>query len=106
MHILIAEDDPALAEGLVYALRRSGYAVDCVQNGLEADAVLAGTHFDLLILDVGLPAMNGFQILRRARARGARLPILMLTARDSVDDRVQGLDLGADDYLAKPFSLS
>jgi two-component system OmpR family response regulator len=106
MHILIAEDDPALAEGLCYSLRQCGYAVDRVQNGLEADAALADMRFDLLILDLGLPAMDGFQILRRARARGSRLPILILTARDSVDDRVQGLDLGADDYLAKPFSLS
>lgn len=106
MHILIAEDDPSLGEGLSYALRQSGYAVDRVQNGVEADAALTDLHFDLLILDLGLPAMDGFQILRRARARGSRLPILILTARDSVEDRVQGLDLGADDYLAKPFSLS
>jgi len=106
VHILIAEDDPALAEGVTYALRRSGHAVDCVQNGPQADAALAASHFDLLILDLGLPGMDGFDVLRRARARGARMPILILTARGSVNDRVQGLDLGADDYLAKPFSLS
>ena len=84
MHILIAEDDPALAEGLCYSLRQCGYAVDRVQNGLEADAALADMRFDLLILDLGLPTMDGFQILRRARARGSRLPILILTARDTV----------------------
>jgi two-component system, OmpR family, response regulator len=105
MHILIAEDDSAIAEGLTYALRRAGYAVDCVNNGAQADTALAGNRFDLLILDLGLPCIDGFEVLRRARARGAHLPILILTARDSVNDRVRGLDLGADDYLAKPFDL-
>lgn len=105
MHILIAEDDAAIAEGLIYALRRSGYAVDCVGNGIHADAALAAGHFDLLILDLGLPGLDGFEVLRRARGRGTRLPILILTARDAVNDRVRGLDLGADDYLAKPFDL-
>lgn len=105
MHILIAEDDFAIAEGLTYALRRSGYAVDWVQNGIQADAALASHRFDLLILDLGLPGMDGFEVLRRARGRGARLPILILTARDAVNDRVRGLDLGADDYMAKPFDL-
>ena len=105
MHILIAEDDPAIAEGLTYALRRSGYAVDCVHNGVKADAVLVGNRFDLLILDLGLPGMDGFEVLRRARGRGARLPILILTAKDAVNDRVRGLDLGADDYMTKPFDL-
>jgi two-component system OmpR family response regulator len=106
VHILIAEDDPSLAEGLSFALRQAGYAVDRVQNGTEADAALTDLRFDLLILDLGLPAMDGLQILKRVRARGSRIPILILTARDSVQDRVQGLDLGADDFLAKPFSLS
>jgi two-component system OmpR family response regulator len=106
VHILIAEDDPSLAEGLSFALRQAGYAVDQVQNGAEADAALTDLRFDLLILDLGLPAMDGLQILKRVRARGSRIPILILTARDSVQDRVQGLDLGADDFLAKPFSLS
>lgn len=106
MHILIAEDDPAIAEALKHALRRSGHAVDCVQNGALADAALASIRFDLLILDLGLPKLDGLEVLRRARAHGAGLPILILTARDSVNDRVHALDLGADDYLAKPFSLS
>jgi two-component system OmpR family response regulator len=106
MHILIAEDDPAIAAGLTHALRRSGYAVDCVDTGASADAALATNRFDLLILDLGLPKLDGLEVLRRARSSGKRLPILILTARDSVDDRVRGLDLGADDYLAKPFSLT
>jgi two-component system OmpR family response regulator len=106
MHILIAEDDPAIAEALKHALRRCGHAVDCVQNGALADAALASIRFDLLILDLGLPRLDGLEVLRRARAQGARLPILILTARDSVNERVRALDLGADDYLAKPFSLS
>ena len=106
MHILIAEDDTALATGLVHALRRSGYAVDLVENGAQADAALLGNRFDLLILDLGLPRLDGLEVLKRARAHKMRLPILILTARDSVDERVRGLDLGADDFLAKPFSLS
>src|SRR5436305_9450067 len=106
MHILIADDDPALAEALQHALRRAGHAVDWVATGPAADAALVCSRFDLLILDLGLPRMDGFDVLRRARNHGARLPILILTARDSVDDRVRGLDLGADDYFAKPFSLS
>jgi len=106
MHILIAEDDLALTEGLTHALRRSGYAVDSVQNGALAEAALSCNRFDLLILDLGLPRLDGLEVLRRVRAQGIRLPILILTARDSVADRVRGLDLGADDYLAKPFSIS
>ena len=74
-------------------------------TGVQADAALTGNRFDLLILDLGLPGMDGFEVLRRARARGARLPVLILTAKDGVNDRVRGLDLGADDYLAKPFDL-
>ena len=106
MRILIAEDDAGIAAGLTHALRRSGYAVDCVTNGAQADAALAANRFDLLILDLGLPKLDGLEVLRRARASGRRLPILILTARDSVDDRVRGLDLGADDYMPKPFSIS
>src|ERR1700674_3829461 len=105
MHILIAEDDAALSNGLSRALRQSGYAVDCVQDGQQADTALVGDRFDLLILDLGLPLVSGLEVLRRARARGARLPILILTASDGVNDRVRGLDLGADDYMVKPFDL-
>ncbi len=105
MRILIAEDDQVMADGLLRALRSTGYAVDQVSSGSEADAALASHEFDLLILDLGLPKMHGFDVLRRMRARGSSVPVLILTAADSVEQRVKGLDLGADDYMAKPFSL-
>jgi two-component system OmpR family response regulator len=105
VRILIAEDDAVLADGLTRSLRQSGYSVDCVKDGAAADAALATAQFDLLILDIGLPRVSGFELLRRLRGRGATLPVLILTALDGVDDRVRGLDLGADDYLAKPFAL-
>ena len=105
MRILIAEDDQVLADGLLRALRIGGYAVDRVASGAEADAALASHEFDLLILDLGLPRLHGLDVLRRLRARGSSMPVLILTAADSVEQRVQGLDLGADDYMAKPFSL-
>ena len=106
MRILVAEDDADLADGLAYSLRQAGYAVDCVNSGAEADRALASGTFDLLILDLGLPKMGGLEVLRRLRARQSSLPVLILTAMDAVDDRVRGLDLGADDYLAKPFVLA
>ena len=106
MRILVAEDDANLADGLRHSLRQAGYAVDCVKNGMEADNAVAGSEFDLLILDLGLPRMNGLEVLRRLRARQSCLPVLILTALDGVNDRVRGLDLGADDYLAKPFVLA
>lgn len=106
MRILIAEDDPILAYGLQHALRHSGYAVDWVKDGCEADAGLGKDDFDLLILDISLPKLSGFEVLKRLRARNSRLPVLLLTALDSVTDRVRGLDAGADDYLAKPFQLA
>jgi two-component system OmpR family response regulator len=106
MRILIAEDDSILADGLVRSLRQSGYAVDHVKGGSEADAALSMQTFDLLILDLGLPRMSGLEVLRRLRARNSNLPVLILTAADSVDERVKGLDLGADDYMAKPFHLN
>jgi len=105
MRILIAEDDGLLADGLVRSLRQSGYAVDCVKSGVEADSALTAAEFDLLILDLGLPKMPGLEVLRRLRGRNSGLPVLILTAQDGVQDRVRGLDLGADDYLAKPFAL-
>src|SRR6195952_2630764 len=106
MRILLAEDDSVLADGLTRSLRQSGYATDCGKNGVEADSVLSTQDFDLLILDLGLPKMSGLEVLRRLRARNSHLPVLILTAADSVDERVKGLDLGADDYMAKPFALS
>ena len=106
MRILIAEDDQVLADGLLRTLRASGAAVDHVANGNEADAALmTSQEFDLIILDLGLPKMHGLEVLKRLRARGNNLPVLILTAADSVDERVKGLDYGADDYMAKPFSL-
>lgn len=106
MRILIAEDDAILADGLTYSLRDTGYSVDRVTTGVEADAALSTSEFDLLILDLGLPRMSGLEVLKRLRSRGSQVPVLILTAADGVDDRVRGLDMGADDYLAKPFVLA
>jgi len=106
MRILIVEDDQVLADGLLRTLRASGAVVDHVASGSEADAaLLTNNEFDLLILDLGLPRMHGLEVLKKLRGRGMALPVLILTAADSVDERVKGLDLGADDYMAKPFSL-
>ncbi len=117
MRILIAEDNLLLADGLTSALRHAGYVTDCVRDGRAADSALALQRFDLLILDIGLPGMDGFEVLKRMRAqtnshRGGsgggnmEIPVLILTALDDVENRVRGLDLGADDYLVKPFELS
>jgi len=106
MRILIAEDDSILADGLSRSLRQNGFAVDAVHDGASADAALAAQPFDLLILDIGLPKLSGLEVLRRMRARNSHMPVLILTAADSVEQRVKGLDLGADDYMAKPFALS
>jgi two-component system OmpR family response regulator len=106
MRILVAEDDAILAECVLRSLRQAGYAVDWVKNGLDADAALDADEFDMLILDIGLPKKSGLEVLKRLRARDSRLPVLILTALDSVNDRVRGLDAGADDYLAKPFELA
>jgi len=105
MRILIAEDNPVLADGLTRSLRASDYAVDCATDGGEADHVLAAQNYDLVILDIGLPKLDGYEVLRRLRRRGSKTPVLFLTARDGLDDRVRGLDLGGDDYLTKPFDL-
>src|SRR5688500_13743063 len=105
MRVLIAEDDQVLADGLLRSLRAAGYAAAHVASGSEADAALASHEFDLVILDLGLPKLHGLEVLRKCRARVASTPVLILTAADSVEQRVKGLDLGADDYMAKPFSL-
>ncbi len=105
MRILIVEDDPVLADGLTRSLRANDYAVDCATSGAEADLVLAAQAYDLVILDLGLPKIDGYEVLRRLRRRGAKVPVLILTARDALEERVRGLDLGADDYLTKPFDL-
>jgi len=107
MHILIAEDDEVLADGLCRSMRQQGYAVDYVSDGLEADLMLRGAQpFDLVVLDLGLPRLDGLSVLRNMRERNRQVPVIILTARDGVGDRVKGLDLGADDYLVKPFSLA
>ncbi|MDY0072332.1 MAG: response regulator transcription factor [Thauera sp.] len=105
MRILLAEDDPVIADGIVRALRRSGYAVDHVDHGAAADGALGVEIFDLLILDLGLPRLDGIEVLKRLRGRKSALPVLILTAQDGIEDRVRGLDAGADDYLTKPFAL-
>ncbi len=105
MRILLAEDDSVLADGLTRSLRQSGYAIDCVRNGADADTALSTQEFDLLILDLGLPRMPGLEVLRRLR-KEADTPVLFLTARDDIADRIKGLELGADDYLIKPFSFA
>jgi DNA-binding response OmpR family regulator len=106
MRILIAEDDAIIADGLARSLRQGGYAVDWAPNGLDADAALLTATYDLVILDLGLPRLPGLEVLKRLRARGSQLPVLILTALDGTGDRVRGLDLGADDYMAKPFELA
>lgn len=103
IRILIIEDDAALARSLSALLRAGGHAVDHVATGGDALAVIGSEPYALAILDVGLPDIDGFTVLAELRRRGARTPVLMLTARDALDDRVRGLDLGADDYLRKPF---
>lgn len=105
MRILIAEDDGIIADGLCRTLRGNGYAVDRASNGIDADTALMANTYDLLILDLGLPKMSGLEVLRRLRARGSAMPVLILTALDGTSDRVRGLDLGADDYMVKPFEL-
>lgn len=105
MRILIAEDDPVLADGLTRTLRRGEYAVDCVPDGVAADHALSTQTYDLAIIDLGLPRIDGFEVIKRLRRRSATPPVLVLTARDVLQDRVRGLDLGADDYMTKPFEL-
>lgn len=106
MRILIAEDDAALSEALSFTLTQAGHTVDRVGNGVEADEALRGDGFALLILDLGLPRLDGLEVLRRLRKRNATLPVLILSGREQPEEKVTGLDLGADDYLVKPFSLS
>jgi two-component system response regulator TctD len=106
LRILLAEDNRTLADWLEKALRHGGYAVDCMDDGLEADHVLLTQEYDLVILDLGLPRMDGLDILKRLRRRGSNVPVLILTARGDTEHRVEGLNLGADDYLTKPFRLS
>ena len=105
MRILIVEDEAKLAELIARGLREEGHAVDTIGNGEEAVWLAASTAFDAIVLDVMLPGLDGFAVCRRLREKGIWTPVLMLTAREAVEDRVAGLDAGADDYLAKPFSF-
>lgn len=105
MRLLLAEDDPMVGAALRKGLQQEGHAVDWVQDGVAAEAALRAQPFDLLILDLGLPRLDGLEVLEHLRRRGQPLPVIITTARDQVPDRVRGLDLGADDYLVKPFDL-
>ncbi len=105
MRILIVEDNEALADSISVALRKAGFAVDVLDNGEDAELVLSSQDFDAAILDLNLPGKDGLEVLKTVRARGRLTPVLILTARQGVEDRVTGLDLGADDYLCKPFEL-
>jgi DNA-binding response OmpR family regulator len=105
MRLLLIEDDAELANGLVHALAQSGHACDPASNGQAALSACAVTAYDLVVLDLGLPDMDGQDLLRQLRDRGLSAPVLILTARDDVHERIRGLDGGADDYLAKPFAL-
>jgi two-component system response regulator QseB len=109
MRLLLVEDDAMIGESVRLGLRRDGFTVDWVQDGRAAELALAnvaaGAVYDLMLLDLGLPRKEGLEVLRTLRRNGNRLPVLILTARDSVADRVKGLDAGADDYLVKPFDL-
>ncbi|SDG59673.1 response regulator [Pseudomonas abietaniphila] len=106
MRLLLIEDDVALGEGIHQALSREGYTVDWVKDGASALHALLSEGFDLAILDLGLPKLDGLTVLKRLRESGSALPVLILTARDATEDRIAGLDAGADDYLIKPFDLS
>lgn len=106
MRILIAEDDDIIADGLSRSLRQAGYSVDWAAHGEAAEAALLANEYDLLVLDLGLPRLSGLEVLKRLRLRHSTLPVLILTALDGTHDRVRGLDLGADDYMVKPFELA
>ncbi len=105
MKLLLVEDDALLGDGVRAGLKQAGFAVDWVQDGLAARVALDSEEYDLLVLDLGLPKLSGMDLLKSVRAKRTSLPVLILTARDTVADRVAGLNAGADDYLLKPFDL-
>lgn len=105
MRLLVVEDDKLLGNGIVSGLRQRGYAVDWVQDGETAESVISSEQYDAIILDIGLPRISGLEVLETLRARGLSLPVLILTAKDAISDRIAGLDQGADDYMTKPFDL-
>lgn len=106
MRILVVEDDPLLADGLQAGLKQAGFDADRVKDGVEADAALRGASYAAVVLDLGLPRLSGLDLLKKLRERGDAVPVLILTARDRIEDRVQGLDSGADDYVVKPVDLN
>jgi two-component system OmpR family response regulator len=106
LRILLVEDDRMLSDAITRAMTQSAHVVDVSYNGEEADRALATYEYGLVLLDIGLPTIDGFEVLKRLRNRRNAVPVLVLTVRDGIEDRIAGLDLGADDYLAKPFHLS
>jgi two-component system OmpR family response regulator/two-component system response regulator QseB len=105
MRVLVVEDDPLLGRGVQAGLEQADFPADWVRDGVSADAAVAGTQYAAVVLDLGLPRLAGLDLLRKLRARGDRTPVLILTAQDAVEDRVKGLDAGADDYMVKPFQF-
>lgn len=105
MRVLVVEDDRLLGDALQTGLKQAGFAADWVEDGVAAETALASETFAAVVLDLGLPRRSGLDVLQRARARGNRVPVLILTARDAVEERIRGLDAGADDYVVKPFDL-
>lgn len=106
MRVLLIEDNRSLANWTAKALRHAGMVVDCLDDGKAADHLLATETYDVVLLDINLPRMDGLSVLRNMRARGSHTPVLLLTVKNHIEDRVHGLDAGADDYLAKPYALS
>jgi two-component system OmpR family response regulator len=106
MRILLVEDDPMIGEAVSVALKDAAYAVDWVRDGLAAETVLSRPEHQAVLLDLGLPKRDGLAVLQRLRQQGNRVPVIIITARDAVEDRVKGLDYGADDYLMKPFDVT
>jgi two-component system response regulator TctD len=106
MRILLVEDNRQLSDWLAKSLRRDNYVIDCVYGGEDADHLLRTQEYSLVILDLSLPQLGGLAVLRQLRARGSVVPVLILTANDTIDGRIKGLDSGADDYLAKPFDIN
>ncbi|HYR05079.1 MAG TPA: response regulator transcription factor [Gallionella sp.] len=105
MRVLVVEDDALLGDAIQAGLKQSGYAVDWMKDGMSAEQALATEPYAVVVLDLGLPRLSGLEVLRRLRRRNAPTPVLILTAMDTVDDRIKGLDAGADDYLVKPFDM-
>ena len=105
MRILLIEDEPSVAEALLDVLQRAGYSMDHLVSAEPAESLIGMTHYDLAIVDIGLPGIDGYELIRRWRRRKFTLPVLILTARDGLQDRVDGLDTGADDYIVKPFEV-